>query len=339
MRVLLEMTASTRPGADRGIGRYLDELMEALRSSNHTVVHTSSNMGTNRLSEYAALPGRQLRLLTDRSFDVFHAPTPYYMVASRRPVVASILDIIPLDLDAHVKTGIKARSFFRLAAKADAVVTLSHFSANRIASRLGVPYERIFVAPLPVKRTFNPHGPTWRQRRPYVAAMVDLRTTDPRKRADWLSWLAKSLDRQGLDLVVAGNGTAGLSWQGVVGLGRISDEMWASVLRGACCFAYSSSYEGQGLPPLEAMSCGTPVVAMKNTSLIEVVAHAGVLVEEEACDADGRAAFVQAVIELIGSEDLGAMSEAGVKHAATFSFERFRDAVDAAHLSAARVRQ
>lgn len=339
MRVLLEMTASTRPGADRGIGRYLDELMEALLRSNHRVVGTRSNMGTHRLSEYAALPGRQLRLLRHHPFDVFHAPTPYYMAASRKPVVVSILDIIPLDLAEHVKTGMKARYFFRLATGADAVVTLSHFSAGRIADRLGIPYERIFVAPLPVKRLFNPHGPTWKGRRPYVAAMVDLRAPDPRKRADWLRGLATSLDSQGLDLVVAGNETASLTWRGAVGLGRITDDTWASVLRGARCFAYSSSYEGQGLPPLEAMSCGTPVVAMKNTSLTEVVAHAGVLVEEEANDADGRAAFVRAVRELIGSAELGTMSDASVKHAATFSFERFRNAVDAAHLSAARADQ
>jgi glycosyltransferase involved in cell wall biosynthesis len=334
MRVLLEMTATTRPGADRGIGRYLDELVEALRSSDHQVLQTSSNMGTRRLAEYAALPGRHLQLLRNRPFDVFHAPTPYYMAATRKPVVVSVLDIIPLDLDAHVKTGMKARSFFRLAARADSVVTISHFSAARIAERLGVPEDRIFVAPLPVKPVFTPDGPVWSGRRPYVAAMIDLRTPDPRKRSHWLRSLAESLRRQGLDLLVVGSATENLAWSGAVGLGRIDDATWASVLRGARCFAYSSSYEGQGLPPLEAMSCGTPVVAMNNTSLTEVVAHAGVLVEEQAGDADGRDAFVEAVGELVISADLDAMSNIGIEHAATFSFERFRHQVDAAHFSA-----
>jgi len=68
---------------------------------------------------------------------------------------------------------------------------------------------------------------------------------------------------------------------GVIGLGRIDDELWAAVLRGADAFVYASAYEGQGLPPLEAMACGTPVVAMDNTAIRELVGDAGVLVRED----------------------------------------------------------
>jgi glycosyltransferase involved in cell wall biosynthesis len=66
----------------------------------------------------------------------------------------------------------------------------------------------------------------------------------------------------------------------VITVGRISDAELADLFRAAQAFVYTSGYEGQGLPPLEAMACGTPVVAMRNSAVSEVVGDGGILIDE-----------------------------------------------------------
>ncbi len=200
--------------------------------------------------------------------------------------MVSVLDVIPLELREHRQTGLKARVFHGLASRADVVLTLSHHSAGRISELLRIPTGRIIVAPLPVAPAFTPGLPADPSHHPgaYVAMLFDLRSPDPRKRTDWLPEIAELLRRQNIGVVVAGGGTETLSIPGVVGLGRIPDAEWASVLRGALALVYTSAYEGQGMPPLEAIACGTPVVAMANTAIPEVVGAAGVLIAESAGD-------------------------------------------------------
>jgi glycosyltransferase involved in cell wall biosynthesis len=73
-------------------------------------------------------------------------------------------------------------------------------------------------------------------------------------------------------------------------LGRVSDEELADLYTAAGCFMFPSRYEGFGLPCLEAMACGCPVAAFRNSSLPEVVDDAGELVDDGDADALGQAA-------------------------------------------------
>jgi glycosyltransferase involved in cell wall biosynthesis len=150
----------------------------------------------------------------------------------------------------------------------------------------------VIVAPLPTAEEFRPTGfKAGGLPERYVAMLLDMRTTDPRKRADWLPAIAEEMYRNGIGVVVAGGATQDLDIEGVRGLGRVADDEWAAVLRGARALVYTSSYEGQGMPPLEAIACGTPAVVMDNTALPEVVGEAGVLVAEaDAADAPARLA-------------------------------------------------
>ena len=100
--------------------------------------------------------------------------------------------------------------------------------------------------------------------------------------------------------------------------GYVTDLQLAALYRGASCFVYPSLYEGFGLPPLEAMQCGTPVITANTSSLPEVVGDAGLMVNP--LDAD---AFAEAMLTLW--RDAAARDSArarGLARAARFSWAR-----------------
>jgi glycosyltransferase involved in cell wall biosynthesis len=73
-------------------------------------------------------------------------------------------------------------------------------------------------------------------------------------------------------------------------LGHVSDEELADLCTSAGCLVFPSRYEGFGLPCLEAMACGCPVTAFRNSSVPEVVGEAGMMVDDGDAEALGRAA-------------------------------------------------
>ena len=104
----------------------------------------------------------------------------------------------------------------------------------------------------------------------------------------------------------------------VVFLGRVSDEDLPALYSLADIFAFPSLYEGFGLPPLEAMACGLPVVCSNTSSLPEVVGEAGVLVSPHDIDA-----WSSAMAGLLGDGDRRRdLSELGQERARQFTWER-----------------
>lgn len=333
MRVLIDVTAERRGGHDRGIGRYLSALRAANVELGNDVEQLHCTIGAGRLAEISALPHR-IRSLRRHEYDVFHAPTAYYAATDvrRRARVTTILDMIPLELAAHRRTGLKAKFFHTLAGRSDAVLTLSNHAASRIQALLGLDPRRIVVAPLPPAHVFVPTGPLASGLTiPYVAMMVDVRTPDPRKRAHWIPTLAGQLQSHGITVVVVGGGTDALGVPGVVGLGHVDDSAWASVLRGAEAFVYTSAYEGQGLPPLEAIACGTPVIGMSNTAIPEVVGDAGFLLQEHHDDDDATllAAETQRIVR--DRELRAELARACAGQSAQFTADRFAQQIGNAY--------
>ena len=99
---------------------------------------------------------------------------------------------------------------------------------------------------------------------------------------------------------------------------RIEEEDKPAVYRGATAFIFPSYYEGFGLPPLEALACGTPVVGSDASSIPEVVGDAGVLLDPD--DAEGMAG---AIIQLAQDQAFRAeLSQRALAQAARFSWER-----------------
>jgi glycosyltransferase involved in cell wall biosynthesis len=176
----------------------------------------------------------------------------------------------------------------RLVRKVRAVITVSQFSKERIVQRTGVESERVQVIANGVDRRFRPVDQgTVKEAiarlgltEPYILFVGSL---EPRKNLKTLleSWRLGKFD--GATLAVAG--TSGHVFQrfqtdgtpeGVRFLGRIDDGLLPILYSGAAGFVYASTYEGFGLPPLEALACGCPVAVSDIPALREVCAKTAV---------------------------------------------------------------
>ena len=113
-------------------------------------------------------------------------------------------------------------------------------------------------------------------------------------------------------------------------LGRVDDAELADLYTAAGCLVFPSRYEGFGLPCLEAMACGCPVAAYRNSSLPEVVGDAGVLVDDGDAEALGRAAAG------LCAETRAMRGSAGLERAKEFSWRKAARQTIAAYESSAR---
>jgi glycosyltransferase involved in cell wall biosynthesis len=213
----------------------------------------------------------------------------------------------------------------RVARRARLVITVSEFSRGELQDLLGVDAA---VVPGGVDGRFVPGADATAARaalgleRPYVLTVAS-RTA--RKNLAALEESARRLKRQGLELVAAGGDRpqfrAEDATSAVRELGHVPDEHLPGLYAGALAFVLPSLYEGFGLTCLEAMACGTPVVAADAGALPETVGGAAILV-----DPQDPVAIADAVDSAAGDERLGA---AGVARAAAFSWERTAREVDA----------
>jgi glycosyltransferase involved in cell wall biosynthesis len=154
--------------------------------------------------------------------------------------------------------------------------------------RHGATAERIVVARFPVDPGFVPEPPGMESalarlgvRQPYVAALGGSgRRQLPVAVAAWSEALRRS-GRSGpeVPLVVVGTEEPP-TLPGVLYAGPVDDRDWAAVLAGASAFCYATSYEGYGIPALEAASCGTPVVCARVGSLPELLGDGAAWCEE-----------------------------------------------------------
>ena len=182
--------------------------------------------------------------------------------------------------------GFKDRLIFRTVVpravrRAARVLTVSERTKRDLVELYGVPPERIVVTPNGVDPAFSPGDGS----RDYVLAVGAIQ-----RRKNQLAALEAAL-AAGLPLVVAGPEkehalARELRARGARVVGHVETERLAELYRGAACLVQASRYEGFGLPVLEAMACGTPVVAVPEPALEEVAGDAAVFVEE-ACLADG----------------------------------------------------
>ncbi len=351
LRVVMETTSLSRPGQERGLGRYTRACLSGARTLGHDVTELQLRSRKGRLAEFRDLVERTARA-TCLAHDLIHIPHPHVWGASGRPAVVSILDTIPIDMPAYQQTGLKARFFFQRAVKADVVLTISKFTASRLTAIYGLEPSKIHVAPLYPDVVFYTGASSSRPARldgDYVLALVDMATPDPRKRPGWITPLARDLKRTGLTLVLAGAGTdqASADIGEAIGLGRITDTQLAQLAHHCVCFLYFSAYEGQGLPPLEAMAAGAAIVATANTAIIEIVGDAGLLITEDmedwkrktpaedAAEAT-RKELVDACVLLARDDSLRTdLRTKGRMQASLFSEQRFIQELDRAYREAA----
>jgi glycosyltransferase involved in cell wall biosynthesis len=206
--------------------------------------------------------------------------------------VCSVQDTIQLDVDGYLRFGVRTRVQFLNARRADVVVANSHHTAQRISHHLARDVSEVPVCPLPVNPVFtqapleldaalDPVSAAAFAEGPYVVAMADYRTPDPRKRFHWIQDLGRALQGTGITLVVACRALEPrTSRSGEIYLYDLDDAALVALYGNALAFFYPSAYEGQGLPPLEAMAAGCPVIAFRNSSVTEVVGADEFLLED-----------------------------------------------------------
>jgi glycosyltransferase involved in cell wall biosynthesis len=166
----------------------------------------------------------------------------------------------------------------RAVRRAARVLTVSERTKRDLLELYGVPEERVVVTPNGVDPAFHPPRDTVSQDE-YVLAVGAVQA-----RKNQLAALAAASE-VGLPLVVVGpeKDTAladELRRRGARLEGYVETERLAELYRGATCLVQSSLYEGFGLPVVEAMASGTPVVAVREPALEEVAGAAAILVEE-----------------------------------------------------------
>lgn len=180
---------------------------------------------------------------------------------------------------------------------ADRIVTCSSFSREEIVAYLRVPRNKVDVVYGAISGGFSHMGDSPRLGYKYV---LSLGSRDPRKNVSSLvdAWRTIPAEiKKGIKLVIAGGGNRNFSDESlqssgrdVVFLGYVPDRDLPLLYSNAECFVYPSFYEGFGLPPLEAMSCGCPVVVSTAASLPEVCGDAALYVEPK--DTAGIAARI-----------------------------------------------
>jgi glycosyltransferase involved in cell wall biosynthesis len=276
------------------------------------------------------------RALRDVRADVYHAIEFGQPLRARLPVVVTVHDLIPFVMPRDYPWVRRARLLgLRLLARADAVIAVSEATRRDVLRLTRTSPTRITVIPEGISPVFRAATPesveALRARlhidRPFLLAVG---TFDPRKRIALLAGVVREVRRNhDVVLVIAGDqGTfadavmdalsgAGLANHSRV-IGHVSTADLVTLYTGAACLVFTSAYEGFGLPPLEAMACGTPAVVFDNSSLPEVSGTAAAVVP------DGDATLMSAAItRLLDDRDEHERRRVqGLAWAATFTWGR-----------------
>jgi len=264
VRVAFDARAAGDP---RGIGRYVRCLRDALRE---TAPDGAELVETHR----------------PRGCAVFHAPwiDGARLVRGGPPQVVTLHDLVPLKRRGeYLRTGLRFRARYLAVRRAARVIVPTQAVAGDAEELLGLAPDRITVIGEAAAPAFRPRSPAEidaaraRHRLPddYLLWVGGLEHPDPRKRVRELAAAPREMP-----LVLAGPAGAWASdLPGVILTGRVDDDELAAIYTGAHALVFPSDDEGFGLPPVEALACGTPVVASDVPAIREVLDGRATLVD------------------------------------------------------------
>jgi alpha-1,3-rhamnosyl/mannosyltransferase len=355
-RLTIAIDAREMAGQIAGKGRYVVELVKALAeidSTNSYFLYSKGPIATDfslpknfKVVRIGGLPGlRQLWLAIDakkRGCDVLLSPTGYLpVIFSLIPSIVTIHDLAIFttpEAKPALKTFLSERLLLKTAVRrAKKIMAVSQSTKNDLVKLFQIPADKVTVTPLGYDRNkynLKPSGDQAILDQYQLAKdyLLFIGTLEPRKNIEGIIKAYSQLptELQGRHkLVIAGKKgwyydsifqnveSLGLT-DSVQFLGRVPDEHLPALYRQAKLFIFPSYYEGFGLPVLEALACGTPVVSSHNSSLPEVVGDCGRLVDPRQPDQ-----ISQAIGELLRNQKLYLDLKKGcANQAAHFSWQQ-----------------
>jgi len=323
--VLLDMRPLQGPSGGRGVGSYARGLLKGLIAEGFDSRLTllldagldepalppgSYTLAGSRRRYHGQLAAYEEAVALRADLERIR-PALYHAIDLRLPgrspcrLAVTVHDLIPWAWGGPRMRGERFRFWpgKRLLRGADVVVAVSKAAAADAARIAGVDPTRIRVVHEAADDAFKPSpGASQRVAERWgldAGYLLFVGALDARKDPGSLlrAWAAAREVRPDLRLVVAGDPgrQAPPSMPEARLLGRVDDGELADLYTAAGCLVFPSRYEGFGLPCLEAMACGCPVAAFRNSSLPEVVGEAGMLVEDGDAAALGRAAASMSV--------------------------------------------
>jgi len=325
-----------------GIGVYANGVLPELQSLEHSLIPGGGEGGAKeRLKRLAWSQGRLPERARQAGASLIFTPAPEgYLGRQTIPQVVMVHDLRPIS---HPERSLQSL-YFRawvppLLRSCQRVITNSQFTASEIERHTGLAASRISVIPLGYDdQLFRPASPGSPSQLPPVLAglngpyLLHLGQAYPHKNLERLirAFAKVAPDHPELNLVLAGkpHGSETPRLQGLVEalqlqnrvrfLAYVPYDQLGDLYRDALALAYPSLWEGFGLPVLEAMACGTPVLTSVGSGTEEVAGDAALLVNPT-----DTGAIAEALAALASQSQLRAdLGRRGLVRAAGFSWQR-----------------
>lgn len=339
----IAIDTQTTLGQKSGFGFYVKNLIEALANvdprDEYVLIKplTEKDFSTPKrlFWDQVTFPKRASKA----KVDLLHQPCFSAPLFYRGKVVVTCHDLISIFFPKNLP--LASRLFYSKwmpfsYRRADMIIAISEHTKRDIMALLKIPESKIRVIHSAASKDFRPirsKAILAKVQKKYLTGknyLLHVGTLEPRKNLPFLVRAYALAVREGIDAKLVITGKKGWYYEGlfrlvdelhlndkVIFTGYVAEHDLPALYSGARTFVFPSIYEGFGLPPLEAMACGTPVISSNTSSLPEVIDKAGILLPPK----DERL-WAKNIFKVLKDSRLGkTLSEMGLRQARKFSWE------------------